>query len=150
VAWPAYAQTLGSIFTEQSKPYEVEICVAEVGVAPEQDELYRLTYDGSVGDEPGYVAMGGQSEAIVAVLREGHDHAMSLTEAIQLAVRGLSVVGGENGKPRVLLAPQLEVAILDRARPGRTFRRITEPLLVPMLAELVPEPEAEAGEPKSE
>ena len=27
----AYAQTLGTIFTEQQKPYEVEICVAEVG-----------------------------------------------------------------------------------------------------------------------
>src|SRR5215218_7744942 len=42
----AYAQTLGSIFSEQGKPYEVEICVAEVGTAPEHDELYRLTYDG--------------------------------------------------------------------------------------------------------
>ena len=27
----AYAQTLGAIFTEQPKPFEVEICVAEVG-----------------------------------------------------------------------------------------------------------------------
>src|SRR3954467_9084807 len=27
----AYAQTLGTIFTDQLKPYEVEICVAEVG-----------------------------------------------------------------------------------------------------------------------
>ena len=26
----AYAQTLGAIFTEQMKPYEVELCVAEV------------------------------------------------------------------------------------------------------------------------
>lgn len=25
-----YAQTLGTIFTEQAKPYEVELCVAEV------------------------------------------------------------------------------------------------------------------------
>src|SRR6476660_791642 len=36
----AYAQSLGTIFTEQPKPYEVEICVAEVGVAPEDDQLY--------------------------------------------------------------------------------------------------------------
>src|SRR5712675_688017 len=41
----AYAQTLGSIFTEQQKPYEVEICVAEVGASAEDDQLYRLTYD---------------------------------------------------------------------------------------------------------
>jgi hypothetical protein len=29
-----YAQTLGTIFTESPKPFEVEIVVAEVGVAP--------------------------------------------------------------------------------------------------------------------
>ena len=67
----AYAQVLGAIFTEQPKPYEVEICVAGVGATPEEDELYRLTFDGSVTDEPGTVAMGGQAEAIAAVLRRG-------------------------------------------------------------------------------
>src|SRR5215475_11729541 len=44
----AYAQTLGAIFTEQTKPFEVEICVAEVGRTADEDELYRITYDGSV------------------------------------------------------------------------------------------------------
>src|SRR5215204_3554151 len=42
----AYAQTLGSIFTESQKPFEVEICVAEVGRSTATDELYRITYDG--------------------------------------------------------------------------------------------------------
>src|SRR5687768_16775002 len=56
----AYAQTLGSIFSEQpGKPYEVEICVAEVGTTEAKDELYRLPYDGSVQEEPGFMAMGG-------------------------------------------------------------------------------------------
>src|SRR6478609_9529905 len=64
----AYAQTLGTIFTETPKPYEVEIVVAEVGDGPEDDQLYRLTFDGSVGDEHGYVAMGGQAEAISSAL----------------------------------------------------------------------------------
>ena len=45
----AYAQTLGTIFTETPKPYEVEIVVAEVGDGPDDDQLYRLTFDGSVG-----------------------------------------------------------------------------------------------------
>ncbi len=48
----AYAQTLGSIFTEQMKPFEVELCVAEVGASPETDQLYRLTFDGSVSTSP--------------------------------------------------------------------------------------------------
>src|SRR3712207_5401305 len=34
----AYAQTLGAIFTEQMKPYEVELCVAEVGETPDQED----------------------------------------------------------------------------------------------------------------
>src|SRR4029450_6094729 len=47
-AWAsAYAQTLVSIFSTETKPFEVEICVAEVGVTPDADALYRLTFDGS-------------------------------------------------------------------------------------------------------
>ncbi|MSX17643.1 MAG: proteasome subunit alpha, partial [Actinobacteria bacterium] len=54
----AYAQTLGSVFTTEQKPYEVEIIVAEVGDESSLDQIYRLTYDGSVADEQGYAAMG--------------------------------------------------------------------------------------------
>src|SRR6185503_11403168 len=86
----AYAQGLGAIFTEQPKPFEVEICVAEVGATPADDELYRLTYDGSVGDEPGYVAMGGQSDSITSVLKQGHQPDASLAEAVALAMKALS------------------------------------------------------------
>src|SRR4029078_4339885 len=65
----AYAQTLGTIFTEQQKPYEVEICVAEVGEDSDGDQLYRLTYDGTIVDEPEFLVMGGQAEAIATELR---------------------------------------------------------------------------------
>src|SRR6266542_4365996 len=130
----AYARTLGAIFTAEPKPFEVEICVAELGTTPERDELYRLTYDGSVTDEPGAVAMGGQPEAITTALRARHRPQMSLTEALRLAVDALASVGGEGGQPRTIPPTQLEVAILDRARPGRTFRRITGAALTPLLA----------------
>jgi proteasome alpha subunit len=144
----AYAQTLGAIFTEQAKPFEVEICVAQVGETPEQDELYRLTYDGSVGDEPGYVAMGGQSEAIVTVLRKGHRPDLSLTDALALAMSALGSVGGENGKPRTLSAKQLEVAVLERTRPGRAFRRIVGAGLERLVSESIPSaPEPAKAEP---
>jgi proteasome alpha subunit len=129
----AYAQTLGAIFTEQSKPFEVEICVAEVGASPEEDELYRLTYDGSVQDEPGVVAMGGQADAIVGGLRQNHREDMSLGDALRLAVDALASVGGEGGAARTLAANQLEVAVLDRRRRGRTFRRITGAALTALL-----------------
>ncbi|GAA4710486.1 proteasome subunit alpha [Phytohabitans rumicis] len=140
----AYAHALGAIFTEQVKAYEVEICVAEVGAAPGADELYRITYDGSVQDEPGVMAMGGQSESIAGSLKEAHRSGMSLGEALRLAVKALGSVGGEGGAARTLGAGQLEVALLDRARAGRTFRRVTGAALTALLEpEKAPEPPAE-------
>ncbi|PWR09602.1 proteasome subunit alpha [Micromonospora acroterricola] len=145
----AFAQTLGAIFTEQSKPFEVEICVAEVGATPDDDELYRLTYDGSVNDEPGRMAMGGQAEAITGVLKSQHRPDMSLAEAAKVAVQALSTVGGEGGAARTIAANQLEVAVLDRHRVGRTFRRITGAALTALLDGDVAAAEqpAEAGGP---
>ena len=121
----AYARTLGAIFTQESKPYEVEICVAEVGATAADDELYRITYDGSVQDEPGLVTMGGQSDVVSGVVKTRLQPGQTLAEALKLAVEGLAIVGGENGQPRKLAANQLEVAVLDRNRPGRSFRRLT-------------------------
>ncbi|MBX6356491.1 MAG: proteasome subunit alpha [Micromonosporaceae bacterium] len=130
----AYAQVVGAIFTEQTKPFEVEICVAQVNQRPEQDELYRITYDGSVTDEPGVLAMGGQSDSISGGLRERHRPDLPLEGALRLAVDALQSIGGEGGQPRTLSADQLEVAVLDRARTGRTFRRIVGAALTSLLA----------------
>jgi proteasome alpha subunit len=130
----AYSAGLGSIFQEAgNKPFEVEICVAEVGATPADDELYRLTYDGSVGDEPGYVAMGGQAEAIANVLKQNHRDDLTLAQALALGVKGLSSVGGEGGNPRQIAATQLEVAVLERGKPGRSFRRITGAALTALM-----------------
>jgi len=135
----AYAQTLGTIFTQEAKPYEVEIVVAEVGDRPEQDQMYRLTYDGSVADEHGFVAMGGKAEELATYLREHHREGMSLAEAMNVAVRAL---GGQEA--RDFEPDSLEVAVLDRTRPRRKFKR----LLGTRLADLMPvrEPVA-AGTP---
>nr|WP_244615989.1 proteasome subunit alpha [Stackebrandtia albiflava] len=131
----AYAQTLGAIFTEQTKPFEVEICVAGVAARPEDDELYRLTYDGSINDEPGYLVMGGQSDRVGVVLKDGHRFDAGLQEAFDLALRALGSVGGEGDKPRTIGAEWLEVAVLDRFREGRTFRRIRGAALAALLPE---------------
>jgi proteasome alpha subunit len=150
----AYTQLLGAIFTQEQKPYEVEICIAEVGSSPEADELYRITYDGSVNDEPGVMVMGGQAEQISGPLRSRHSKDASLAEALKLAVEALGSTGGEGGGAREIAANQLEVAILDRRRPGRTFRRITGAALTALLngpsgeAKAAEEAEAEAGAQK--
>ena len=126
----AYAQTLAAVFSEQMKPYEVELCVAEVGDTAENDQLYRLTFDGSVVDEPDFVVMGGQADAVTGHLREHFSTGLGLSDALQVGVRALSAVspvtaGSGNGGATTLTAAQLEVAVLDRRRPKRAFRRIT-------------------------
>mgnify|MGYP000874314289 CR=1 FL=1 len=121
----AYAQTLGTVFTEAPKPYEVEIVVAEVGQTAADDQLYRLTFDGSVADEHGYVAMGGSAETISGALSSDWRAAMSLADAVNLAVNELSKAGSaQSGAERRLTASELEVAVLDRNRPRRRFKRI--------------------------
>ena len=98
--------------------------IAEVGVTAEDDQIYRLTYDGSVADEHGFVAMGGSAEAISTALTERYRDGMPLEEALRLAVEllGRDPVSGEQ---RSLTASQLEGAVLVRARPRRKFRRLT-------------------------
>jgi proteasome alpha subunit len=135
----AYAQTLGEVFTQQMKPFEVELCVAEVGETPESDQLYRLTFDGSIVDEPDFVVMGGQADAVSGHLREHFLPGMGLAEALRVGVRALSAVSpamsANAGGLDQLPAEQLEVAVLDRRRPKRAFRRVVGAALRGLLAD---------------
>jgi proteasome alpha subunit len=124
-----YAQTLGTIFTEQAKPYEVELCVAEVAHHGETKapELYRITYDGSIADEPHYVVMGGTTEPIATAMKDTYAENANLADAMRIAVEALEVgraEGSSNDQPDLGVS-NLEVAILDANRPRRAFRRIT-------------------------
>jgi proteasome alpha subunit len=148
-----YAQTLSAIFTEQLKPYEVEICVAEVGSTAEQDQMFRLTFDGSIVDEPRFMVMGGNTDPIATALKETYDEGLELAEAIGVAVRALSKTStppaSNNGNGGELLGPEkLEVAVLDRSRPRRAFRRISGEALTALLPSTEPEtPEEPTEEP---
>ncbi|HEY7052181.1 MAG TPA: proteasome subunit alpha [Mycobacterium sp.] len=138
-----YAQTLGTIFTEQAKPYEVELCVAEVAHYGESKppELYRITYDGSINDEPKFVVMGGSTEPISTALKDSYQDNSSLGEAVGIAVKALEAGTNANGsggssaasEPHTLDVSTLEVAILDQNRPRRAFRRITGSALESLL-----------------
>jgi proteasome alpha subunit len=131
----AYAQTLGAIFTEAGKPYEVEIVVAEVGDEAEQDQLYQLTYDGSVVEQHDIVAMGGSAEQVAGVLKDRHHAGMPVGEALSAAVGALSA---QDSEPRTLTPTQLEVAVLDRTRPNRLFKRIVGAQLEGLLGDTTP------------
>ena len=141
-----YAQALGTNFSEPTgKPYEVEIVVAEVGAKPDGDQIYRISWDGSVSDEPGFVAFGGQADQVAGALKERFSDGMSLTEALGAALAALTApaaasgsaaaTASSNGSQPELTAANLEVAILDRARAHRTFRRLHGPRLEELIAE---------------
>jgi len=114
----AYAQTLGQVFTHEMKPYEVELLVAQVGDAPASDQLFHILYDGVVMDEDDFSVLGGQADTISEAMRAEFQPGMELGAALRL---GAKVLGTEG----VALGPdRLEVALLDRSRERRTFRRI--------------------------
>lgn len=134
-----YAQSLGAVFTAESKPFEVELAVAEVGPTIGQDHIYRLTFDGSIADETGFIVMGGQADAVVEALKSRWSAEQDFGEAVRAAVDSLRYDGGTTSEPRAHLGSKtLEVAVLDRdpltARGSvRAFRRISAQELDAML-----------------
>jgi proteasome alpha subunit len=120
----AYAQTLGNIFTSELKPYECEILVASVGETTERNELFHILYDGSVTDRTGWVVMGGQYEALNTFFEDNYPKdypggVPAVAEAIQLGHRAMTTV-----EDRAIGPDALEVAVLDRKRARRKFRRL--------------------------
>jgi proteasome alpha subunit len=120
----AYAQTLGTIFSSGAeKPYEVEIFVAEVGGAQAEDQIYRLTYQGSVADEHGYAVMGGTTERVEAYLSDHYHEGLDLDAAVSL---GVTALGHDTEATRTIPANEVEAAVLDRSRAQqRKFRRLS-------------------------
>jgi proteasome alpha subunit len=129
----AYSQTLGQIFIQEFKPYEVELCVAEVGTDGAPNALYHIVFDGTVLEREGYLAMGGQSDELNAELQRGYEEGMDLDAALRLAVRALHQAAppGETGS-------RLEVAVVERDRARRSFRRLTQEDVASRTAEPAP------------
>ncbi|HXD27230.1 MAG TPA: proteasome subunit alpha [Arthrobacter sp.] len=126
-----YAQSLGAVFTADTKPFEVELAVAEVGDDPAADQLYRVNFDGSISDESGVVVMGGDAQALATALDAAwgsrHLAGTPFDEVIRTAAAALPQAAG-SPEAGTLDADLFEVAVLDRAPADpratrRTFRR---------------------------
>jgi len=125
----AYSQALGNIFTQDIKPFEVEVLVAEVGDGNGgRNEIYHILYDGTIEDEHNYAAMGGQADEIRRFLKDHYRENLSLDEAVQVGFRALTVT-----QNKTLTERDLEVAVLDRAKERRKFRRIPAEALSQLL-----------------
>jgi proteasome alpha subunit len=116
----AYSQTLGHVFTQEVKPYEVEVMIAEVGAGPEDNRIFRVTYDGTLYDERGVAAIGGQEEELEALLGERYREGAPLAEVAGWAVEAFQQVA-----EHPLEAHEWEAAVIDRTLGRRTFRRLT-------------------------
>lgn len=118
----AYSQTLGTIFSQEIKPLEVEILVVQVGDPGTANEMYRISFDGSIIDEKGFTAIGGRAEALHVYLKERYksDH-QSLKQTLSMCVAALESVTNQK-----LALEGIEIAVLDRTRQGRKFRRLSQ------------------------
>jgi proteasome alpha subunit len=123
----AYAQVLTQVFTHDIKPLEVEILVAEVGVTSEEDQLFRILFDGTPVDEDHFTVLGGEAEPIAERVKAAYQPTMTLGDALKAAVGAL---GGD----RTLVGSDLEVAALARSNGRRAFRRVDGAELDALLA----------------
>ena len=115
-----YSQTLGTIFSQELKPFEVELLLAQVGEEAGHNELYRIAFDGSIVDEQQMTAIGGRAEALLTYLRnESATDLPSLSGSLKLCKKAF-----EHITEQAIAYEGLEVAVLDRTRTGRKFKRI--------------------------
>ena len=126
----AYSQALSTIFTQQMKPYEVEILVGEVDGEVAGTSVYHVLYDGSVTDEHGFVAIGGHAEELTESLKGRYQPGWNLATAVKTTVE---VLGAQES--RTIEADQIEAGVLDRTRSQRRkFRRLEDTEIAGYLA----------------
>jgi proteasome alpha subunit len=118
----AYSQALSTIFTQQWKPYEIEILVGEVADDHGHNELYHVLFDGSVNDEHGHVAIGGHAEELGTALQDAYRENWDLATAVREAVKAIS-----SAEQRQIEPTSVEAGVLDRSRTQRRkFRRLED------------------------
>ncbi len=115
----AFSQTLGNIFVQGPKPFEVEVLITEVGQSVSDDRLFRVTYDGTLYDTSGYTAIGGKSDALSEKLGENYQGTPALDEALGIAAEAFRTVEDRN-------IDGWEGALLDRRMDNRRFHRLSK------------------------
>jgi proteasome alpha subunit len=117
---------VGEVFTREMKPLEVELIVAEVGddrfAGHQKNKLYRVKFDGFISDNERFCVIGGSVDSVQSVLEDEFRESMPAGDAIKLGLKALER-GAEGGAE--LQANNLEVCLLERARSGRKFRRLS-------------------------
>jgi proteasome alpha subunit len=116
----AYAQALGNIFTQEVKPYEVELMVVEVGADPDDNRIFKVTYDGTLYADRRFSVIGGEEEALSATLGDSYEDAAPLASALAWAKAACSSIADDDD----VADGDWEAAVVDRTNGRRSFRRL--------------------------
>ena len=126
----AYSQSLGTAFSTDVKPLEVELLVVQVAAHDQSSEIYRILFDGSIIDEKSFAVIGGRAEAVQQYLKEhATTQPATLQDSLKRCLAALEQVAGQK-----IPSDNLEVAVLDRTRVGRKFKRLSSADIFQLLA----------------
>ena len=121
----AYSQAIGEVFTNQMKPLEIALIVAEVGDDRYEDHkensLYQISFDGFISDHKDFCVIGGNVEDVEQVLKENFQSGLDLAASLKLGRQALDAAreGGGSVPPE-----NMEVCVLSRGGDRRKFRRL--------------------------
>lgn len=127
-----YSQIIGSIYRQlDTKPLEIEILLVEIGnnFAP-KNSIYHIAFNGILWEEGNFAVIGGHVEDLRKYLEEEFSENLTLSEALKLAAKALSTLEEAN-----ITHETLEVAILDKNRERRKFKRLTPQKISELLKE---------------
>ena len=125
----AFSQTLGVIFSHETKPFEVELLICELGRNGHPNQMLQISYDGTLVDERGVLAIGGKADLLGGALRERFSEGMELEDAIRL---GMDVFAETEDRP----LDGWEAAVLEDGSARRCFRRLADAELERISAQL--------------
>ena len=115
----AFSQTLGVIFSHETKPFEVELLICELGRDGQPNHMLQISYDGTLVDERGVLAIGGKADLLGGALRERFADDLELDAAIHL---GMEVFAETEDRP----LDGWEAAVLEEGSARRCFRRLAD------------------------
>lgn len=116
----AFSQTLGVIFSHETKPFEVELLMCELGTNGQPNQMLQISYDGTLLEGRGVLAIGGKADILSAGLKKRFQENMELEAALRL---GMEVFAETERRS----LDGWEAAVLERGPVRRCFRRLTGP-----------------------
>lgn len=125
-----YASLMATGFTAETKPFEVELAVAEVGVEMGADRIFKLGFDGSIMDQDNFVVMGGQQTTIQEAFT-----AQGEPKDLAAAVRYAHIALGEPAALEVGVLRRPQRSTSRRVGAHRCFERLSPARVLELLKE---------------